>query len=483
MKKFKVIAVFSILVLIITGFSYALQHDVSVFEMDDNIIFTDTNSYEENNIDPNTIKITGPTIKIEEPIDKLTNELSVKSIIVSDNSLTEDITVTDSVYKSTSMSTSSTLPDLNITNLREKPGVTYPFKVGETAYFEYTIANHGGTSTPWNTKVGIYYNTIHVGTITVGTIQAGYTYTGGISLDGIPEGTHEIKVKADPFNEISESNENNNEDKGNFTWQGVPDLNVSSFKTVSNARDFEIEKGVDFIFTISNEGTGRANGSIPIHLHLFGTEIYTSSIPSLDVGYTATGRFTLTFAEGGYYSLAIHANKNNSIVPKETNLTNNLKTTAVSIIDSSFYKSCGWPTSVIPIRPYSYNSTWQTPMDTAISNWNNDEAKITFNKVSLSDNTVAAGQYDYDAYGKCFSTYKGDELTKFEIQLNSRTISEDATNLSNFIQSVFVHELGHTIWLADNPNTTSSSIMKYSRNRNTMTKPQTYDIIHVKAKY
>ncbi|SNT29415.1 CARDB protein [Anaerovirgula multivorans] len=92
---------------------------------------------------------------------------------------------------------------------------------------------------------------IHGGTITVGTIQAGYTYNGGISLDGIPEGTHEIKVKADPFNEILESNKSNNEDKGNFAWIGVPDLNLFSFKTVSNATNFETEEDVDFILELS----------------------------------------------------------------------------------------------------------------------------------------------------------------------------------------------------------------------------------------
>lgn len=67
--------------------------------------------------------------------------------------------------------------------------------------------------------------------------------------------------------------------------------------------------------------------------------------------------------------------------------------------------------------------------------------------------------------------------------MNSKALKKDATNISNFIQSVFVHELGHTIWLADNPITTSSSIMKYNRNRNTMTNPSAYDVEGVNMKY
>lgn len=35
----------------------------------------------------------------------------------------------------------------------------------------------------------------------------------------------------------------------------------------------------------------------------------------------------------------------------------------------------------------------------------------------------------------------------------------------------------------DNPNTSKSSIMKYNRNRNGMTAPQTFDVDNVNAKY
>ena len=35
----------------------------------------------------------------------------------------------------------------------------------------------------------------------------------------------------------------------------------------------------------------------------------------------------------------------------------------------------------------------------------------------------------------------------------------------------------------DNPNTSKSSIMKYSRNRNGMPAPQTFDVDNVNAKY
>ncbi|MCK6078452.1 hypothetical protein [Paenibacillus silvae] len=147
------------------------------------------------------------------------------------------------------------------------------------------------------------------------------------------------------------------------------------------------------------------------------------------------------------------------------------------------YLTYGYPSSTIPIKSYSYNDTWQVPMDASLSNWNNANAKVTFSKNSNSTNTITAAQFDYEDYGVNYVTYSGSEVTKFRIELNARKISADATDFSKFVQSVFVHELGHSIWLGDNPSTTSSSIMKYSRDRNTMTKPQTFDINNVKAKY
>ena len=147
------------------------------------------------------------------------------------------------------------------------------------------------------------------------------------------------------------------------------------------------------------------------------------------------------------------------------------------------FRSYGWPSATVPVKTYSYNSTWQTPMNQSVLNWNGTPTRIGFSKSSSSSNNIYASQYSWSDYGKCTSTYTGSKITNYTIKLNSRTISADATNLSNFIQSVFVHELGHTIWLGDNPNTSSSSIMKYSRNRNSMTKPSSYDISSVNTKY
>ena len=153
------------------------------------------------------------------------------------------------------------------------------------------------------------------------------------------------------------------------------------------------------------------------------------------------------------------------------------------VYDDDRFLSYGWPSSSVPMYPYSYNIIWQTAMDQSRSNWNNTSTPIDFYTSSGSSNMIYAAQYDWDAYGMMTPTTSGSELTQFTIRLNSRRISEDATNISNFIQSVFVHELGHTIWLEDNPITELSSIMKYNRDRDTMTNPSAYDVEGVNMKY
>ncbi|GAA3820661.1 hypothetical protein GCM10022226_46270 [Sphaerisporangium flaviroseum] len=127
------------------------------------------------------------------------------------------------------------------------------------------------------------------------------------------------------------------------------------------------------------------------------------------------------------------------------------------------------------IRPYSYNSSWQGPMDRSLSNWNATPTPAYISKSSGSSSSVVATSYSDTWYG-LYSSYG----SYFQIKLNSRTISGDASNFSNFVTSVFVHELGHGLSLAHNDLT---SIMNHGRNRNTLTTPQAHDNSDVNSYY
>jgi hypothetical protein len=129
----------------------------------------------------------------------------------------------------------------------------------------------------------------------------------------------------------------------------------------------------------------------------------------------------------------------------------------------------------------SYNTTWGSPMATAESRWNPAPEVDIIRQTGTSgtSGSVYAAQYAGDWYGYAVVS----NGTSFTIQLNSRTIAANASNIGNFIQSVYVHEFGHTFYLADNPGTTLSSIMKESRNRNTMVAPSAYDFESVQIAY
>ena len=217
---------------------------------------------------------------------------------------------------------------MSITSLTVKPGITYPFKVGETAFLQYKIANYGNT-TAYNTTTQVKFNGTLVGTINVGNILGGNEHTLEISLNGVPEGTHNIELIAVPSNPSLESNNTNNSKIGTFIWKGIPDLVLTYLNSV-NGSQFEASQPVEFLFTVENLGTGKANGTITNYIEVNGTEIASFSFSDLDVGYMATIRFKLTFTEGGTYNVKAHVNKYNTII--ESNTSNNSQTKTITII-------------------------------------------------------------------------------------------------------------------------------------------------------
>lgn len=138
----------------------------------------------------------------------------------------------------------------------------------------------------------------------------------------------------------------------------------------------------------------------------------------------------------------------------------------------------------VAIRVSSYNPNWTTLINNSRVTWNNS-ANVNITQNDNSPNWIEAGNYDKDWYGLTTSSYNSSTgyISTFNIQINGKTINQKATNVSNFVMSVMSHEFGHLFWLCDNPVTSSTSIMDYNRNRNTMTSPQQFDISNVNAKY
>ncbi|WP_326722952.1 hypothetical protein OHT59_29710 [Streptomyces sp. NBC_00243] len=146
------------------------------------------------------------------------------------------------------------------------------------------------------------------------------------------------------------------------------------------------------------------------------------------------------------------------------------------------YWSGGMPSASFSIRTFSYNPSWQGPLTNGISNWNGTATPAAIGTLSNSRNTLTATSYSDTWYGLFTSSGPRDSSRTFTIKLNSRTIARDATNFSNMVTRVFSHELGHGLSMADNPSTSSSSIMKYTA-WSTLVKPTAYDIAEVNRIY
>lgn len=158
---------------------------------------------------------------------------------------------------------------------------------------------------------------------------------------------------------------------------------------------------------------------------------------------------------------------------------------AVSAVPSNAtYSSGGVGTHIFNVQITGVNSTWYNHIKSGVNSWNNVAAprpKITVVDPTPS-RTATAASYSATWYG--LYTPGGTRTNRtFKIQLNTRTLARDAgTNLSSWARGTSTHEFGHALSQADNPSTSSLSIMKYNRDRTRMS-PYLYDIEGVRDAY
>jgi hypothetical protein len=150
----------------------------------------------------------------------------------------------------------------------------------------------------------------------------------------------------------------------------------------------------------------------------------------------------------------------------------------VAPAQATFYDG-GNPNAFFTIQPYSYNDLWQPALDQALTNWFNTPTPAWIFKDSTSPNVLDAQIFSDTWYG-LYQPFGTRDTRTYRISLNSSTIARDATDFQPFVTSVFVHELGHGLSL---DHTSEVSIMNPSRDRNTMTTPQQYDIDEVNRIY
>lgn len=147
------------------------------------------------------------------------------------------------------------------------------------------------------------------------------------------------------------------------------------------------------------------------------------------------------------------------------------------------YYSGGMPTRTFNYRTHGINSTWVAFYDTGNIRWN----QRVSSHIGRSDSAAAdatAGSYSQSWYGNYAPHGVRNINRTFTIKVNTRTLLADAgSNYQAWVTSTVTHEIGHSLSLDDDPNTSSASIMKHSRNRTTSQVPTSYDISEVERIY
>ena len=194
--------------------------------------------------------------------------------------------------------------------------------MGDTVTFTVTIKNQGSGKSDYS-HVAYYIDDTYLASDYVSPIDPGasanetFTWTARA-------GSHDIKAVADYNDDVTESNETNNEKVVTFSTI-APDLLIESI-TGSPAIPPTGET-VTFTVTIKNQGTSKA-GSSRVHFYIDGSSRGYQSVPEIDAGATATKTFTWT-AQAGSHAIKAIADSDNEVT--ESDETNNEKTVTFSV--------------------------------------------------------------------------------------------------------------------------------------------------------
>lgn len=124
------------------------------------------------------------------------------------------------------------------------------------------------------------------------------------------------------------------------------------------------------------------------------------------------------------------------------------------------------------------DSTWQSLITSSCNSWNNTHATTNITPITSgsSSYTIIVSEYPSSIqwYGRTSFT-----STTATIEINASKLPSS----SSFRRSTITHEIGHLLWLNDNPNITDYSLMDHSRDRYRIYNPQMTDIFHVIVKY
>lgn len=129
-------------------------------------------------------------------------------------------------------------------------------------------------------------------------------------------------------------------------------------------------------------------------------------------------------------------------------------------------------------------AAWQPIIQNSSRAWNNSKAKTNISITTTGSSSYTMEVVDLPSktwYGLMTPTNTvGGTLTSATIQINKAKIGNASDNAK---LSTVTHEIGHLLWLNDDPETADYSLMLHGRDRELIYTPQMIDIYHMEQKY
>jgi hypothetical protein len=280
-------------------------------------------------------------------------------------------------------------------------------------------------------------------------------------------------------------------DTGLITAIAPGTVTITAISTANaNVRDTFTLAIRNYVY-ISFDGNGYTSGNTPANILALSGTNYT--LPQRDrlsrAGYVFADWHCVT--SGNNFTMGT-----NMTLPVTASGTWVIKTNWNNATDSQYegrFMPFAWPGTQISVRfdasVIAADDMWLENMKRGIDIWNISATPVSFVESSSSGNEVSVVYYHDEAYGWLEPlNHSNGQLNHFKIVMNAQQIENNAINLENFITSVIVHELAHSIGLEDNPMGASyfnGSIMNTGdwRNRNELIAPTDFDIESVNTIY
>ena len=190
--------------------------------------------------------------------------------------------------------------------------------IGDTVTFTATIKNQGGSRAD-SSRVHFYIDGSSRGYQDIQGIAAGATLTKTF-IWAAQAGSHTVKAWVDIENQITESDENNNEKTVTFSGPSRFDLIVQDI-TWSPASP-SVGDTVTFTVTIKNQGSDRADYSY-VAYYIDDAYLTSAHVKQIAPGATDNNTFSLK-AQAGSHAIKVVADSNKGVIESDEN--NNAKT-------------------------------------------------------------------------------------------------------------------------------------------------------------